>query len=214
MWNAEWIEMSICTAFTFDPKLTLDGLMTLLAGIIAFVAILFQIRSSRREVERQLHAEKEARALEEKRQKEAVARALLCEISSFYGYYRTRVRPVLDRVDVDNCMPPTLSAPGEGFFAVYRGNAGNLGAFEHLLVEKVVRFYGFAELLLTSIRDYTWNLDRELERVKSVQPGSAPRKLLKQIQEVMYPADAAAIEALQKLCEVAGVSFDSLKLPS
>ena len=206
--------MSMCTAFTFDSKLTLDGLMTLLAGIIAFVAIVFQIRSSRREVERQLHAEKDARALEEKRQKEAVARALLCEISSFYAYYRTRVRPVLDRVDVDNCMPPTLSAPGAGFFAVYQGNAGTLGAFEHALVEKVVRFYGLAELLLTSIREYMWNLDRELERVKSMQPGSAPRKLLKQIQEVMYPADTAAIEALQKLCEIAGISFDSLKLPS
>jgi hypothetical protein len=32
-------------AFTFDPKLTLDGIMTLAAGVIAFVAVVLQIRS-------------------------------------------------------------------------------------------------------------------------------------------------------------------------
>jgi hypothetical protein len=205
--------MSSFSSFTFEPKLTLDGLMTLVAGIIAFAAILLQIRSSRKEVQRQLNAEKESRALEEKRQKEAVARALLFEIVNFYAFYRVYVRPFLDRVDVENCMPPTLSAPGSDFFAVYHSNAGRLGAFQQMLVEKVVQFYGLAELLLTNIRAYTWSLARE-ELQKSVQPGSAPRKLLHQVQQVMYPADRAAIEALQQLCEVAGVSFDSLKLPS
>lgn len=190
--------MYVLAPLTFEPKLTLDGLMTLVAGVVAFIAILLQISSSRRQVERQLLAQKEARALEEKRLRESVARALLCEIANFYGYYRTQVRPALDRVDVENCMPPTLSAPGVGFFAVYCGNADTLGTFDHLLVEKVVQFYGLAELLLTSIRDYTWNLDREFERVRSVQPSSAPRRLLKQIQNIMYQVDSAAVEALQK----------------
>src|ERR1700736_5168233 len=149
--------MCVSAAFPFEPKLTLDGLMTLVAGIIAFIAILLQIRSSRREMERRLNAEKEARAVEEKRQKEAVAKALLFEIANFYGFYRVHVRPSLDRVDVENCMPPTLSAPGSDFFAVYHGSAGRLGAFEHMLVEKLVQFYGLAELLLTSIREYTWS---------------------------------------------------------
>src|SRR5712691_4873704 len=95
--------MYISECFHFEPKLTLDGLMTLVAGIIAFIAVVLQIRSSRREMVRQLNVEKEARALEEKRQNEAIAKALLFEIANFYGFYRVHVRPFLVRVDVENC---------------------------------------------------------------------------------------------------------------
>jgi hypothetical protein len=200
--------------FTFDPRLTLDGLMTLLAGGIAFIAVLLQIRSSRQAVERQIYEEKGTRAREEEGRRQAVAKALLFEIANFYGYYRVYVRPHLDQKDPEACVPPSLIAPGSDFFAVYRGNAGHLGAFEQVLVEKVVKFYGLAELLLTNIREYTWSLAREFELRGSAQPGSAPRRLLKQIQNVMYATDSAGIEAMQKLCEATGTTIESLKLPS
>ncbi len=203
--------MNLAAPFTFEPKLTLDGLMTLVAGVIAFVAVVLQIRSSRRDVERQLRADKEARARAEEARKQAVARALLFEAVSFYTYYYRYLRPILDRLDTESCLPPSISAPSSDFFAVYRGNAGFLGDFDHALIEKVVRFYGSAEWLFSSIREYTWNLDRELDRQKTVAAGSAPRKLLQQIQKLMYETDSAAVEAMRKLCEVAGVSFDSLR---
>jgi hypothetical protein len=206
--------MNLFYKITLEPRLPLDGIMTLLAGVIAFIAVLLQIRSSREAVERQLREERVARVQEEERQRQAVAKALLFEIANFYGYYRVRVRPSLDRKDPETCLLPPLSAPGSGFFAVYQGNSGRLGAFEHVLVEKVVKFYGVAELLLTSIREYTWSLARELERQGSVPAGSAPRILLKQIQDVMYTADSAGMEAMQKLCGVVGTTVESLKLPS
>jgi hypothetical protein len=198
----------------WEPKLTLDGLMTLSAGVIAFVAVMIQIQSSRRDTERLLAEEKKARAAEEKRQLEAVARALSFEIANFYNYYRTRVRPLLDRVNTETCVPPSLSALGSNAFSVYQGNTGRLGAFQNGVVESVVQFYGLAELLLTSICDYTSSLARELERQGSVPARSAPRQFLGQIQEVMYPTDAAAIQALEKLCQVAGMSLEALKLRS
>jgi len=198
-------------SINFDPKLTLDGLMTLVAGIIAFVAILLQIRSSHREVESQLRADKEARTTEDEARKQAVAKALLFEIVSFYRYYWNHLRPILDRLDTHSCLPPSISAPSSDFFVVYRGNAGQLGAFDHILVEKAVRFYGLGEWLLSSVRAYMWSLDRELERQRFVATESAPRIMLKQIQDLMYETDSAAVEAMKKLCETTGISFDSLK---
>src|SRR5260370_16815941 len=118
--------MSLSEAFTFDPKLTLDGIMTLAAGVIAFVAVILQIRSSRKQIELQLEAEKKARTLESERQKQAVARALLFEIVNFYRYSRGHVRPLLDRVDVDECAPPLLSPPNPLFFALYPPHASHL----------------------------------------------------------------------------------------
>jgi len=204
--------MRLSEAFTFDPKLTLDGIMTLAAGAIAFIAVWFQVRSSRKEVESQLEAEKEARATESERQKQAVARALLFETVNFYRYYFTHLRPLLDQVDPENCQPPSFGAPNSDFFAVYQGSASHLGTFERILVEKVVRSCGLSAWLLSSIREYTLSLAQELERQNFVPPGSAPRIHLKQIKTLMYETDIAAKEAMQELSKIAGVSFDSLKL--
>lgn len=185
--------------------------MTLAAGVIAFVAVVIQVRSSRKEVECQLEAERGERAQEFERQKQAVARALLFEIVNFYRYYFAHLRPLLDPVDTEDCPLPSFGAPDSAFFAVYQGSANHLGAFERVLVEKVVRAYGLSAWLLSSIREYTWSVDRELERQKYVPRGSAPRILLKQIKTLMYEADALAVDAMKGLCIVADVLFDSLK---
>lgn len=203
--------MRFSEAFTIDPKLTLDGIMTLTAGAIAFIAVWLQIRSSRKQVEHQLDAERQARILESERQTRAVARALLFEIVNFYRYYRGHVRPLLDPLDIETCLPPTLSAPSSDFFGVYQGSANQLGSFEPLLIEKVVRSYGLSAWLLSSIREYTLSLSRELERQHSVSQSSTPRKLLKQIKALMYETDGAAVAAMQELCKIASVPFDSFK---
>ena len=148
---------------------------------------------------------------EVKRQRQAVARALLFETVSYYTYYYRYLRPILNRLDTEHCPPPSLSVPSSDFFAVYRGNACFLGGFGHSVVEKVVRFYRLAEWLFTSIREYAWSLDRELERQENVATGSAPRRLLKQAQDLMYHTDTAAVEAIRTLSESAGVSYDSLR---
>lgn len=172
------------------------------------------MRSSHKEVERQLNADRDARALEAERQKQAIATALLFEIVNFYKYYFTHLRPLLDQVDVETCQPPSFSAPSTDFFSVYQGSANSLGTFDHMLVEKVVRSYGLMAWLFSSIREYTRSLDQELNRQHSVAPGSAPRKILTQIKSLMYESDAAAVGCMRDLCTVAGVQFDSLRFTS
>ncbi|HEV2382589.1 MAG TPA: hypothetical protein VG206_22710 [Terriglobia bacterium] len=41
----------------FDPKLTLDGLMTLIGGALAFAAVMVQTVASSRGLQKQLDAE-------------------------------------------------------------------------------------------------------------------------------------------------------------
>lgn len=204
--------MNLSQAFTFEPKLTLDGIMTLSAGVIAFVAVVLQIRSARKDVNLQLDAERKTRTLESERQMQAVARALQFEIVNFYKYYRAHLLPLLDNVDIESCQPPSFSAPDSDFFAIYKGSVSHIGSFEEVLVGKVVRSYGLSASLLSSIREYTFSLQRELDRQHYVAPASAPRKLLKQIRNLMYETDAAAVEAMQALCKVTALPFDNLEI--
>jgi hypothetical protein len=50
----EHLETRQIIAMQFETKLTLDGLMTLIAGIIAFVAVIIQIRSSSKQLHDQM----------------------------------------------------------------------------------------------------------------------------------------------------------------
>jgi hypothetical protein len=94
------------------------------------------------------------------------------------------------------------------FFAVYRANADTLGSFDDIVVEAVVRFYGLAEWLLSTIQEYGTALAYELQLQKTVVANSAPRKLLGQVRTIMFDADRAAVDAGRKLADVAGVPGD------
>jgi hypothetical protein len=148
------------------------------------------------------------RSYDERKQRRAVAKALMFEIVAFYRYYYRDLRPILKDIDPESCLPPTISGPSAEFFAVYRANANTLGSFDDAVVEHVVRFYGLAEWLLSIIPEYGMALAHELQEVHSVAPNSAPRRLLKQIQKTMFEADTAAVEAGRKLAAVSSVKSD------
>jgi hypothetical protein len=145
---------------------------------------------------------------ERKKQRRTVAKAMMFEIVGFYRYYYRNLRPILQDIDPESCLPPTISAPTAEFFAVYRANAATLGSFDDTVVEDVVRFYGLAQWLLSTIREYGEALAYELQRENSVAPKSAPRRLLKQIQTTMWDTDRAAVDAGRKLSGIGGVISD------
>jgi hypothetical protein len=72
---------------SFDPKLTWDGLLTFFGGVLAFFAVLFQVRHADKGLQRQLDADKKARDDQASEQARAVARALLFELDNFYRGY-------------------------------------------------------------------------------------------------------------------------------
>jgi len=197
--------------FLIELKLTLDGLLTFLGGLLAFVVIWRQTRHSDSGLEKQLRAERDARAEERAGRTRAIARALLFEIVNFYVHFQKFIRGHIEQIDPRNCLPPTLSAPSPDAFVVYRGNAQGLGEFRQDVVEGVVRFYGLAERFLTTVRDYTVALENELQRMSTVATESAPRRHLAQIQKLWPPMDIAALAACKKLCEAAGISYEGIK---
>jgi hypothetical protein len=142
------------------------------------------------------------------RHRGAVATALVFEIKSFYRWFFRHLRPMLKDVDVKTCRLPTFNAPTADMFVVYQGNTDTLGSFDKSVVQQVVQFYGFAELLLSTIREYTTALAHELQTQKAVMPDSAPRRLLGDIQTIMFKTDEAAVNAGRALAKVAGMSDD------
>ena len=125
----------------FETKLTLDGLMTLVAGIIAFAAVIIQIRSSSKQLHDQMKTQRDAEREEQERLKKAVATAILFEIDSVYSRFVGFVE--------DRSLP--RDALGTDF-PVFAANAGQLGLLHQEAVAVVVRFYGaVSEYALTAV---------------------------------------------------------------
>jgi hypothetical protein len=196
----------------FEAKLTLDGLMTLIAGVIAFSAVIIQIRSSSKSVTTQIETERHVRLEEDRRGKQAVARALLFETLNFYRTYKEEVKKPLDTTGSHAVQFPTLGSPGPGAFAVYRANAGKLGHFDDEVVQSVVTFYVEAEWFVSTLQSFNWSVYRELELYKTITMGSTPVIHLSRLRKRMPSLDQAALAACRNLCAVAGVSYDSLQL--
>ncbi len=192
-------------------KLTLDGLMTLLAGIIAFAAVIIQIRSSSRSVTAQMQADRDTRLDEERRGRQAVARALLFEILNFYRIYQEQVRKPLDSGSPNAVQFPTLGSPGPGAFDVYRANAGKLGQFDDQIVQSVVTFYVEAEWFVSTLDSYNRSVYRELELYQTIKMGSAPVIHLARLRERVSKLEQAALSACRNLCSIACISYDSLQ---
>jgi hypothetical protein len=122
---------------------TPDGVMTLIAGVLAFAAVQWQIWDQRRAAHR-----------EQDRQKRAVATALLFEIDGFYRSYLRDPRKFWAHIDPKKDALPGVRSVGENPFPVYGGNASKIGELENYNVQGIVHFYGEANSYLSMLRDY------------------------------------------------------------
>jgi uncharacterized protein YjeT (DUF2065 family) len=193
-----------------EAKLTLDGLMTLVAGIIAFVAVIIQIRSSSHQVRDQIRAQRDAEQAERERQKKAIATALLFEIDDFYRYH---VRGAYDRLDGkarSRELPEVVRIP-QSRFAVYEGNTPRLGELPHDLVEAVVHFYSKAEHLFAMREDYRAERERGPANILLPQ-GTKAFTLMGHIRDFLPGLTLAAYIACEGLSGFADVKFEPLRI--
>jgi len=130
----------------FNWTVTGDGLATLAAGIIAFCAVWWQVRSSACNLQKQMDAEKAARHEEVCRQRLAIASALSAEIEDFRRYHiETFASKNYDGMSVK---------VWDGRFHVYESNTGRIGELGADACESVVHFYDRAMEYLGAIRRY------------------------------------------------------------
>jgi len=143
----------------FEAKLTLDGLMTLVGGIIAFAAVIIQIRSSSKQLDDQMKAQQESEREERERQKRAIARAIICEIDSFYRFDLEPAEKSLSSRDVGvNSFPTAMWKRGNAS-EIYKANSQILGSLNSKSVFAIVTFYGMVGSYEGLFRDYQRCLD-------------------------------------------------------
>jgi hypothetical protein len=144
----------------FEAKLTLDGLMTLVAGVIAFVAVIIQVRSSSKQLHDQMKAQRDAERQEQDRQKKAVATALLFEIDGFYAAYLRQLRDLLEGKEIRrDTLPHIMSLPPD-MFPVFNGNADRIGELPTDCVLAIVGFFREAGRIVSTFNDYESSLER------------------------------------------------------
>jgi hypothetical protein len=143
----------------FEAKLTLDGLMTLIAGLIAFAAVIFQIRSSSKQVQDQIKAQRDAEREEKERQKRAIATAIICEIDSFFAIELDLVEKSLaswDGTSNNLALPAGLRT---NVSEIYRGVSPLLGSLSAKSVNAIVKFYSMVGTYEGLWRNYQYCLD-------------------------------------------------------
>jgi len=191
----------------FEAKLTLDGLMTLVAGIIAFSAVIIQIRSSSKQVQDQVKAQREAEREEQERQKRAIAKALLFEVDDFYSNH---LRGVYDHYRTfDGAMErlPGVTGMDIRSFAVYNGNTALLGILSDELVKSVVVFYDTARFHLLMVRDYKELLREYQYSTRSPEAGQEALQVFSYVKASVPRLTRLSYETCMKLARLSDVPF-------
>lgn len=194
----------------FVAKLSLDGLLTFLGGLLAFFAILYQVRRSDRGLQQQMNAERRAREDEAEDRRRRVAIALLFELDS---HYKSRVRDLLKLFEGQrNDSPPLVVKPtGAYAFPVYVGNASVLGGLPPVLVETIVNYYGL-------LRSYEATLGQYTQGYEMTLAGDSPigralmAALVPRIKSEAAATTQSAYTACGLLCRFVDIEFRSPRI--
>jgi hypothetical protein len=193
----------------FEVKLTLDGLMTLIAGLIAFIAVMIQIRSSSGQLRDQLEAQRDAERQEQERQRRVVANAVLFEIDGLYRYLLRDVRNFLRDVNPETENLKGLEAkPGRtNPFVVFEGNVYRIGELEQTAAADVVRFYMGARAYFSALERYDTSRDRYLSNPSDHEVEDLTRQYLGMVKRAIPPLIVIAHRTCKELCGILDITF-------
>lgn len=130
-----------------DWEPTFDGIAAIVVGLIAYFAVIRQIRASERQVREQLANERAAATAELDRRAKALAIALVAEINDFYqfslrGLYG-RMKGWFPEESVTGVSTfPEFGALPSIAFTVYKSTAQDLGILNLRSVRSVIQLYG------------------------------------------------------------------------
>jgi len=203
--------MSIVHLMQFQPKLTLDGLLTFVGGLLAFIVIWRQTRHADQGLAKQLEAERTAQLEDTARRRRAVAKALIFEIDNFYRIYLSGPYKALKDVDPNSCEVsrlPALKTPSENPFPVYKSNADSIGDLDEREVRNIVRYFGEADSYIRTLREYRLWYDKLVLEGSTYAPvNQAARAYLTQMKNVGPEMIGLTFVVLKGLCRMGGVAF-------
>lgn len=192
----------ICSVL--ELKLTLDGLVAFLGGALALIGVWWSNHQSVKNLQKQLDAERAARADEAERRKRALATALLFEVDHFYRSYLPPALTIARGLRGKGVVPHAgLAIRVEAAaFDVYSGNVPSLGALGPEASRSVIRFYKVAWDLQDFMRRYCESVDQG-------DPLKLADTLLALIEKISSNLRLGALEACSWLCLAAGLPADS-----
>ena len=144
-------------------SLSVDGLAmvgtTLVAAAIGFLAIVYQVRSSSRQLREQMADQHQASAEELERQERAIARAIRYEIDNFYVMELDLVENNLANWHAGNDNLPTAAGLRTNISEIYKAVSPILGSLNARSVSAIVKFYSMVGSYEGLWRDYQYCLD-------------------------------------------------------
>jgi len=189
--------MSADPWFAFDHKLSWDGLLTFIGGLLAFLGIFYQVHHADAGLRSQLQAEKDARLQEHDEKNRAVSTAMLFEIDRFYRLYIANVLKIA--ASTERGALPALESPGPSPFPVYATNCGYVGELDTQLAQTIVDFYASGQRHAFRICNYQ-------DKRNSSNPNSSGA-LLPEVKGSAENLVPLAYIACAYLCEYTGTKF-------
>jgi len=172
----------------WSKRFSPDGALTLVAAVIAFIAIIMQIRSSSKQVQDQVKAQRDAEREERERQRRAIATALLYEIESFYTVELELTEKELAGWDPASNDLPTGFALRTNTSEIYKGVSALLGSLNAKSVSAIVRFYSAVGRYEGLWHDYqymsgmAWSpASREVDRQNAANQAKAQLKMIRDL---------------------------------
>jgi hypothetical protein len=183
-----------------------DGILAFAGGALALFGVWWSNHQSFKNLQKQLEADRNARAEEAEGQRKAVATGILFEIDNFYVYHvggaYDYIREVLQRREL-----PEVARIPSSLFSMYQGNTGRLGDLPNEVVRVVVDFYSKAAQFLAVREDYRAEHERHSD-LRFEHPDNWKAVTLCGHVRDFFPGLArAAYIACEKLCDVAGLEF-------
>lgn len=190
-----------------DWKVSGDGLLTFFGGLLAFFAVLFQVWSTNKDLQRQLDSETQARVDSSNEENFALARALLMELDHFYvGYIR-------DTLEEFKSLPagqlkPMRRMPPDPFL-MYRSCGARIGFLPPALLATIVRAYSQAQWLVDRVNDYRDVFFQVGDPGIADPTTKLARASLKELPDVYEGTEKLLNRAAEMLCEFLGVPLDT-----
>ena len=126
-------------------SLSVNALLALLGGALAFLAVMIQIETGQK-----------AQEDERVRQRTVLAMAIMHEVEAF-GRPLNDLHSILDGPG-QTAVRPVKALPSMPF-AIYQGNAGRIGNLPQDVGSSVVEFYCLADEFLTTVKDFSAMLE-------------------------------------------------------
>lgn len=198
----------VCRRTDWSKGFTPDGVMTLIAGVIAFVAVIIQIRSSSKQLREQVASYDRASLEERERRNRAVAKGILFEIDSFYRYYLRDLRDYLEKFDTVSGKLPFIKPNVPGLFGVFNGNTGEIGGLDEEALEAIVRFYSLAGSHWASLQRCATAIER-VYRAENVEVEDDVARTILRLSKVALPELIRfTFLVSNKLCRFTGIKFE------